>query len=85
MINIQHDGDHAILDIRENIARGEHPKNHIFQFVKEAPIGTIIEIHVPFRAEPLINALASFGLNIIVEELGTDHFRLMTVKLNEIQ
>jgi hypothetical protein len=82
MIDIQRDGDRAIIDIRENIARGEHPKNHIFQFVQEAPIGTIIEIHVPFRAEPLIAGLSSFGLNVIVNELSPNHFRLMAVKLN---
>lgn len=84
MLNIQRDGERAIIDIRENIARGEHPKNHVFQFVKEAPIGTIIEIHVPFRAEPLIAALSSFGLNVIVDELEAEHFRLMAVKLSEI-
>jgi hypothetical protein len=84
MLNIQRDGERAIIDVRENIARGEHPKGHIFQFVKEAEVGTVIEIHIPFRAEPLIAGLSSFGLNVIVNELAPDHFRLMAVKLNEI-
>lgn len=82
MLSIQRDGERAIIDIRENIARGEHPKNHIFQFVQEAPKGTIIEIHVPFRAEPLIAGLSSFGLNVTVTELAPDHFKLMALKLN---
>lgn len=84
MIDIQRDGERAILDVRENIARGEHPKNHIFQFVKEAAVGTIIEIHVPFRAQPLITGLSTFGLNVVVDELAPDHFRLMAVKLSDI-
>ncbi|MFE8698737.1 amino acid decarboxylase [Cytobacillus sp. FJAT-53684] len=84
MIDVQLDGERAIIDVRGNIARGEHPKNEIFKYVKEAPVGTIIEIHVPFRAEPLIGALSSFGLNVTITELAPDHFRLMTVKLNEI-
>ena len=84
MLNVQNNGAVATIDVREDIARGEHPKNKIFQYVKEAPIGTVIEIHVPFRAEPLIASLSSFGLNVVVNELSPDHFRLMAVKLNNI-
>lgn len=84
MIHVERDGQRAIIDVRENIRRGEHPKGHIFNYVKEAPKGTIFEIHVPFRAEPLINGLSSFGLNVIVNELAPDHYRLMAVKLSDI-
>ncbi|MBP2242684.1 hypothetical protein J2Z40_003264 [Cytobacillus eiseniae] len=84
MLDIQLDGNRAIIDIRGNIARGEHPKNEVFKYVKEAPVGTIFEIHVPFYAEPLINALSSFGLNVTVTELASDHFQLMAAKLAEI-
>lgn len=83
MISVQREGQRAILDVRENIAKGEHPKNEIFQFVKEASAGTILEIHVPFRAEPLIAGLSSFGLNVVVTELAPDHFQLLAVKLTD--
>jgi len=82
MLKVQKNGEHAVIDVRDNIARGEHPKGEIFNYVKTAPKGTVIEIHVPFRAEPLISGLSSFGLNVIVNELAPNHFRLMAVKLD---
>ena len=74
----------AVMDIRERIAKGEHPRREILNFVKEAPIGTIFEIHLPHRGEPLIASLQSLGMNVIVNELEPMHFRLMAIKLDEI-
>ncbi|MGG3467070.1 amino acid decarboxylase [Neobacillus pocheonensis] len=73
----------AVMDVRERIAKGEHPRREIINFVKTAPVGTIFEIHLPFRAEPLIGNLQSLGMNVIVNELELMHFRLMAVKLDE--
>jgi hypothetical protein len=83
-IEIKRDGERAIIDVRPNIARGEHPRNQIFDYVKEAPIGTLFEIHLPFRAEPLMNGLSSFGLNEVINEQSPHHFVLRAVKLNVI-
>lgn len=74
----------AVMDIRERIARGEHPRREILNFVKAAPVGTIFEIHLPHRGEPLIGSLQSLGMNVIVNELEPMHFRLMAIKLDEI-
>ncbi|MCM3115897.1 amino acid decarboxylase [Neobacillus sp. MER 74] len=74
----------AVMDIRERIAKGEHPRREILNFVREAPIGTIFEIHLPHRGEPLIASLQSLGMNVIVNELEPMHFRLMAIKLYEI-
>jgi hypothetical protein len=74
----------AVMDIRERIARGEHPRAEILNFVKGAPVGTVFEIHLPHRGEPLIASLQSFGMNVIVNELEPMHYRLMAIKLNEI-
>lgn len=74
----------AVMDIRERIAKGEHPRREILNFVKAAPVGTIFEIHLPHRGEPLIGSLQSFGLNVIVNELEPMHYRLMAIKLDEI-
>ena len=74
----------AVMDIRERIAKGEHPRREILNFVKAAPVGTIFEIHLPHRGEPLIASLQSFGMNVIVNEMETMHFRLMAIKLEEI-
>jgi hypothetical protein len=75
----------AVIDVREKIARGEHPRQEILNFLKEAPVGTIFEMHFPFRPEPLINILQSFGMNVIANELEPGHVQLMTVKIDEIQ
>ncbi|SHG93748.1 amino acid decarboxylase [Ornithinibacillus halophilus] len=78
------EGNKAIIDVRERILNGEHPRNEIFDYVKEAPVGTIFEIHLPRRGQPIITGLESFGMNVIVDDMGPGHFRLTSVKLAEI-
>ena len=84
MQNFQIEDKKAVIDVRERIAKGEHPRREILNFIKAAPVGTIIEIHLPHRGEPLIASLQSLGMNVIVNELELMHFRLMTVKLDEL-
>jgi hypothetical protein len=84
MQNFQIDGKKAVIDVRERIAKGEHPRREILNFIKSAPVGTIIEIHLPHRGEPLIASLQSLGMNVIVNELEPMHFRLMAVELDEL-
>jgi len=74
----------AVMDIRGRIAKGEHPRREILNFVTAAPVGTLFEIHLPHRGEPLIASLQSLGMNVIVNELEPMHFRLMAIKLDEI-
>ena len=73
----------VVMDVRELVAKGEHPRREILNFIKAAPVGTIFEIHLPHRGEPLIANLQSFGMNVIVSEIEPMHFRLMAVKLDE--
>ena len=74
----------AVMDVRERIAKGEHPRREILNFIKSAPVGTIFEIHLPHRGEPLIGSIQSLGMNVIVNELEPMHFRHMAVKLSEL-
>lgn len=83
MLDIKVEGNKAIIDVRENILRGEHPRGEILDYVKNSPNGTIFEIHLPLRPQPLINALSALGMNAIINEIGPQHFRLMAVKINE--
>lgn len=83
MSNLQVDGKRVIMDVRERIAKGEHPRREILNTVKSSPVGTIFEIHLPHRADPLIANLQSLGMNVLVTELEPMHFRLMAVKLDE--
>ncbi|MEH7115426.1 amino acid decarboxylase [Neobacillus niacini] len=84
MPNIQIENQRAVIDIRERVLKGEHPRREILNFVKSAPVGTIIEIHLPHRGEPLVANFQSLGMNAIVNEIEPGHFRLMAIKLNEI-
>lgn len=81
MLNVKHEGNKAIIDVREKILAGEHPRNEILEYVQTAPEGTVFEIHLPKRAEPLVNALTSLGMNAIINEIEPGHFRIMAVKI----
>lgn len=84
MQNFQIVDKKAVMDIRERILKGEHPRREIMNFVREAPVGTIFELHLPHRAEPLVANFRALGMNAIVNEIEPGHFRLMAIKLNEI-
>jgi hypothetical protein len=80
MLNVKMHGNVAIIDVRENVLRGEHPKNEVLDFVQKANEGTTFEIHLPLRGEPMVNLLQSIGLNAYIEELGPEHFRIIAEK-----
>ena len=84
MSSFQMEGQKAVIDIRERVLKGEHPRREILNFVREASVGTIFEIHLPHRGEPLVATFQSLGMNAIVNEIEPGHFRLMAIKLNEI-
>jgi len=82
MLKITQEDSRLIVDVREAIQKGFHPREDIVNTVKQAAKGTIIELHLPHRAQPLVNLLESMGMNCIIHELEPDHFRLTTVKMN---
>jgi hypothetical protein len=84
MHNFQIEGKRAVIDIRERVLKGEHPRREILDFVKSAPVGTVIEVHLPHRGEPLVANFQALGMNAIVNEIEPGHFRLMAIKLDEI-
>lgn len=81
MLDVQYQGNIAVIDVRDRIRRGEHPKQEIVSFIKEAKQGTIVEIHLPHQAQPLVNALEAIGIQAIMNALSPDHYRMMCVKL----
>ncbi|WP_240510126.1 amino acid decarboxylase [Virgibacillus profundi] len=83
-MNVELDGKRAIIDVRERILNGEHPRNEIFDYVKQAPLGTVFEIHVPKKAQPLVQGLENLGMNVIRDELEAAHYRLTAIKLMEM-
>ncbi|HEX7057302.1 MAG TPA: amino acid decarboxylase [Bacilli bacterium] len=83
MLEVQYKGNIAVIDVRERILKGEHPRFEIINFVKEAKKGTIIEVHLPHRAQPLVKGLEEIGINAVLNELSPNHYRLMCVKLDD--
>lgn len=82
MLNVKMEDNKAIIDVREKILNGEHPKNEILEYVQKAPKETVFEIHLPLRAEPLVTALTSVGMTATISELAPEHFRIIGVKLS---
>lgn len=82
MLEVEYRGNIAVVDVRERIKRGEHPKQVIIDFVQDAKAGTIVELHLPHRGEPLVQALKAMGISAISNEIAPDHYRLMCVKLS---
>ncbi|HJV44096.1 MAG TPA: amino acid decarboxylase [Bacillota bacterium] len=80
MLPIEQDGNRSIIDVRELILNGVHPRNQIIEYVRNCPEGTVVEIHLPHPAPPLVGALESLGLMCVMNELEPGHFRVLTVK-----
>jgi hypothetical protein len=85
MGSFQMEGQKAIIDVRERILKGEHPRKEILDYIKAAPVGTVFEIHIPHRGEPLVAGFQAMGLNVITKEIEPGHFQLTTVKLTEMR
>lgn len=83
-LDVQKNGNRNIIDLRPIILAGKHPRQEVFNYVRDADVGTIFEIHTPKLTNPLIKGLEDMGFNVIVDELESTHFRIVTVKLNEL-
>lgn len=84
LINVYIDGKRAIIDLRQIILDGQHPRFEVFEYVKKADVGTTFEIHTPRVPKPLIKGLEDLGLNVTLDEIEADHIRIFTVKNAEI-
>lgn len=80
MLDIQREGSKAIIDARELVKKGVHPRGQILEFIKEAELGTLIEIHLPLPGQPLVQAVEQMGLNAVVNEIAPDHYRILVLK-----
>ncbi|MFD2445136.1 amino acid decarboxylase [Bacillus sp. CGMCC 1.16607] len=81
MLNIQREGSKAIIDARDLIKQGIHPRGEIIEFIKSAEVGTIIEVHLPLPGQPLIAAVEQLGLNCVHNEIEPDHHRILILKI----
>jgi len=81
LLQIQRNEGHLVIDARNAIRTGHHPRHEILTLVEEAPSGTLCEVHVPHRTGPLIAALEGLGLKVAASELEPGHWRLRVVKL----
>lgn len=82
MLEMKQDGVRMVIDIRELVKKGMHPKREILETIQTAEKGTIFEIHLPHAAQPLVAAIESLGQDCVVNQLGPGHFRLLTLKMD---
>ncbi len=80
MLEINHEDHLLTIDARNMIRQGHHPRHEIVNLIREAPSGTVCEVHVPHRTGPLIAALEDLGMNVAVAQLEPGHFRLRVLK-----
>ncbi|MCL6453966.1 MAG: amino acid decarboxylase [Alicyclobacillus sp.] len=80
LLKVEQQPGHWVIDARDAIRSGHHPRFEILKLVEGAPAGTLCEIHVPHRTGPLIAALENLGLNVAVAEVEPAHWRLRVVK-----
>lgn len=84
MLDVLLDGERAIIDVRDRIKNGEHPRFEILEYIKQAPNGMVFEIHLPKRGKPLVAGIEDMGLKAMVEEVEEGHFRITTAKVYEM-
>jgi hypothetical protein len=82
MLDVKQEGIRMIIDVREMIKTGMHPKREILETIQNAAKGTVFEIHLPHAAQPLVAAIEQLGLDCVINELGPGHFRLLSLKMN---
>lgn len=82
MIEVKQEGVRLIIDVREMVKKGMHPRKEIIDTVVQAAKGTIFEIHLPHPGQPLVASLKQFGIDCITNEVGPGHFRLLALKMD---
>lgn len=80
-LDIEYKENVTVIDLCKLISQGMHPKKEVIEFVSAAERGTVIELHVPHEARPLVSSLEAIGLPAILNRIGPEHFRIMCVKL----
>ncbi len=81
MLQVKQDGIRMIIDVREMIKKGMHPRNEIIETIRQSAKGTVFEIHLPHAAQPLVAAIEQLGLDCVLNQLSPGHFRLLTLKM----
>jgi hypothetical protein len=82
MFEVKQEGARIIIDVREMVKKGMHPRKEIMDTVLQAAKGSIFEIHLPHPGQPLVASLKQFGIDCIINEVEPGHFRLLALKLS---
>lgn len=70
----------TIIDVREMVKNGEHPKDAILNHLEHATEGSKTEIHVPHAAQPLVQLISAAGFDVTTEHISEEHYCLHAVK-----
>ncbi len=82
MLQVKQEGVRMIIDVREMVKKGMHPRKEIMETISQAAQGTVFEIHLPHPGQPLVSSLKQLGLDCVVNQLGPGHFRILSLKMN---
>jgi hypothetical protein len=77
---VKKENETTIIDVREMVKNGVHPKDELINFFEQASKGSKTEVHVPHAAQPLVKLITSKGIDVTTEHIGEEHYCLYAVK-----
>ncbi|WP_461183488.1 amino acid decarboxylase [Virgibacillus kimchii] len=80
MLDVKMEGELAIIDVRKQALKKEHPGDKVLEFIDQAHVGIVFEIHVPHKAQPLVEKIEEMGLKVSTNKLEEDHYYLTATK-----
>ena len=70
----------ASLDVREMLAKGEHPVAQVMEELKKLKVGEIYQLVAPFLPVPLIDKASSLGFTHWIKKEEEDLFFIYFIK-----
>lgn len=80
MLEVVREENRVIVDVREKILNGEHPRAQVMAVAEEIQKGEVFEIHAPFVLPPLIGLLQSQGFSVMTDESVKDDIKILAWK-----
>lgn len=68
------------LDVREDIKEKRDPFQKIMGTIKDFATGDVLILHAPFKPDPLLGVLKGKGFEHSLEEISTDHWKIIFTK-----
>ncbi|MGO4886463.1 amino acid decarboxylase [Anaerobacillus sp. MEB173] len=80
MLEVVREENRVIVDVRERILNGEHPRAKVMAVAAEIKEGEVFEIHAPFVLPPLIGLLQEQGFRVTIDDSVSDDIKIFAFK-----